>query len=86
MIYNLGPQGLFKGFPHLISAIQTGNWSLAADHCTRRGPAPARNDWTRQQFLSAVIGTVKAEAESWFIRITRAMRQIGNTVFGRSAT
>jgi GH24 family phage-related lysozyme (muramidase) len=60
MIYNLGPQGLFHGYPHLISAIQTGNWSLAADHCTRRGPAPERNDWTRQQFISSVATTIKA--------------------------
>jgi GH24 family phage-related lysozyme (muramidase) len=24
MIYNLGPAGLFKGFPHLVAAVQTG--------------------------------------------------------------
>ncbi|HXC96011.1 MAG TPA: hypothetical protein VNU92_09925 [Edaphobacter sp.] len=47
MTCNLGPQGLFHGFLHLISAIQSGNWSLAADHYTRRVPAPACNDWTR---------------------------------------
>jgi GH24 family phage-related lysozyme (muramidase) len=86
MIYNLGPQGLFHGFPHLISAIQIGNWSLAADHCTRRGPAPSRNDWTRQQFLSSVASTIKAEAESWYIRIARAIRQIANSIFRRSST
>jgi GH24 family phage-related lysozyme (muramidase) len=86
MIYNLGPQGLFHGFPHLISAIQTGNWSLAADHCTRRGPAPARNDWTRQQFLSSVATTIKAEAESFLTQIVRIMRQIANSIFRRSVT
>ena len=86
MIYNLGPQGLFHGFPHLISAIQTGNWSLAADHCTRRGPAPARNDWTREQFLSSVATTIKAEAESFLTQIARMMRQIANSIFRRSAT
>ena len=86
MIYNLGPQGLFRGFPHLISAIQTGNWSLAADHCTRRGPAPARNNWTRQQFLSSVATTIKAEAESFLTQIVRIMRQIANSIFRRSAT
>ena len=75
MIYNLGANGLLKGFPHLISAIKNGNWSLAADHCTRRGPAPARNNWTRQQFLS-VAGTIKAEAESWLERIWSRIRHI----------
>src|ERR1700730_14902443 len=58
MIYNLGPAGLFKGFPHLVAAIQTGAWAQAAEHCMRRGPSVARNDWTREQFLSAVVGTI----------------------------
>jgi GH24 family phage-related lysozyme (muramidase) len=83
MVYNLGPQGLFHGFPHLISAIQTGNWSLAADNCTRRGPAPSRNDWTRQQFLSAVVTTIRAEAESLPARILRRIRQTLNRVWNR---
>ncbi len=84
MIYNLGPAGLFKGFPHLVAAIQTGAWTQAAEHCIRRGPSAARNDWTREQFLSAVVGTIKAEAESWLTRIRAWMRQIWNCIFGRS--
>jgi GH24 family phage-related lysozyme (muramidase) len=84
MIYNLGPAGLFKGFPHLVAAIQTGAWTQAAEHCIRRGPSVARNDWTRQQFLSAVVGTIKAEAESWLTRIWGRMRQISNRIFGGS--
>jgi GH24 family phage-related lysozyme (muramidase) len=84
MIYNLGPAGLFKGFPHLVAAIQTGAWTQAAEHCMRRGPGAARNDWTREQFLSAVIGTIKAEAESWLTRIWGRMRQMGDRLFGRS--
>jgi hypothetical protein len=84
MIYNLGPAGLFKGFPHLVAAIQTGAWTQAAQHCMRRGPGEARNAWTREQFLSAVVGTIQAEAESWLRRIWGRMRQIGNCVFGRS--
>jgi GH24 family phage-related lysozyme (muramidase) len=84
MIYNLGPAGLFKGFPHLVAAIQTGSWTHAAEHCIRRGPGAARNDWTKEQFLSAVVGTIKAEAESWLTRIWRRMRPIGNRIFGRS--
>ena len=85
MIYNLGPAGLFKGFPHLVAAIQTGAWTQAAEHCMRRGPGAARNDWTREQFLSAVVGTIKAEAESWLTRIRGWMRPIKNRVFGRAA-
>jgi GH24 family phage-related lysozyme (muramidase) len=84
MIYNLGPAGLCKGFPHLVAAIQTGAWTQAAEHCMRRGPGAARNDWTREQFLSAVIGTIKAEAESWLTRIWGRMRQMGDRLFGRS--
>jgi len=84
MIYNLGPADLFKGFPHLVAAIETGAWAQAAEHCMRRGPGAARNDWTREQFLSAVVGTIKAEAESWLTRIRGRMRQIGNRIFVRS--
>jgi GH24 family phage-related lysozyme (muramidase) len=84
MIYNLGPAGLFKGFPHLVAATQTGAWTQAAEHCMRRGPGPARNDWTREQFLSAVVGTIKAEADSWMTRIWSRMRQIMDRIFGRS--
>jgi GH24 family phage-related lysozyme (muramidase) len=83
MIYNLGPAGLFKGFPHLIAAVQTGAWAQAAEHCMRRGPGPARNNWTRQQFLSAVVGTIKAEAEGWLTRIWGRLRQIWNNLFSR---
>ena len=84
MIYNLGPAGLFKGFPHLVAAVQTGSWVQAAEHCMRRGPGAARNNWTRQQFLSAVVGTIKAEAEGWLTRISRRLRQIRNNLFSRS--
>jgi GH24 family phage-related lysozyme (muramidase) len=83
MIYNLGPAGLFKGFPHLVEAIQTGAWAQAAEHCIRHGPSAARNNWTRKQFLSVVVGTIQAEAESWLRRISRRIRQIGNRIFGR---
>ena len=84
MIYNLGPAGLFKGFPHLVAAIQTGAWTQAAQHCIRRGPGAARNDWTKEQFLSAVVGTIKGEADTWLTRIRGWIRQIGSRLFGRS--
>jgi GH24 family phage-related lysozyme (muramidase) len=83
MIYNLGPAGLFKGFPHLVAAIQTGAWAEAAEHCMRHGPSAARNNWTRKQFLSVVVGTIQAEEVSWLRRISGRMRQIGNRIFGR---
>jgi GH24 family phage-related lysozyme (muramidase) len=84
MIYNLGPAGLFKGFPHLVAAVQTGVWAQAAEHCMRRGPSAARNNWTRNQFLSAVVGTIKAEAEGWLSRILAFIRHISDSIFGRS--
>jgi GH24 family phage-related lysozyme (muramidase) len=53
MIYNLGVTGLFKGYPTLMSYVQSQNWAGAATQCHRNGPSPQRNDWTRQQFLDA---------------------------------
>ena len=84
MIYNLGPAGLFKGFPHLVAAVQTGAWAQAAEHCMRRGPSAARNNWTRQQFLTAVVVTIQAEAEGWLTRIWGRIRHIWNDLFRRS--
>jgi GH24 family phage-related lysozyme (muramidase) len=81
MIYNLGPQGLFKGFPHLMAAVETGAWAQAAEHCLRRGPSPARNAWTRQQFLDAVVGAIKAEAENWLTRIIWSLRHTLSGIF-----
>lgn len=83
MIYNLGPEGLFKGFPHLIAAVDAGAWEEAAARCIRRGPGAARNAWTQQQFLSAVVTTIEAEAESWLKRIWALIRQTLNVLFGR---
>ena len=74
MIYNLGPEGLFHGFPHLIAAVEAGSWAQAAERCLRRGPSAARNAWTRQQFLDAVVDTIKAEAEGLWTRIVRWLR------------
>jgi len=53
MIYNLGQVGLFQHFPHFMTAVDNENWLGAAANCHRVGPSQARNDWTRQQFLSA---------------------------------
>jgi GH24 family phage-related lysozyme (muramidase) len=84
MIYNLGPVGLFKGFPHLINAIEAGAWTQAAANCFRHGPSPERNAWTREQFLSAVITEIKAEAEGLLTRIWRRLRLTVSGLFRRS--
>jgi len=62
MAYNLGPEGLLKGYPRMIHAVETGEWAKAAADCERGGINAARNAWTRQQMLAAVVGTIKAEA------------------------
>ena len=69
MIYNLGPAGLLKGFPKMMAAIAIGDWAKAATCCERRGPGAARNAWTREQLLSSVVGSLKAEAESGWKRL-----------------
>jgi len=56
MIYNLGPRGLFVGYPTFMGCVNNENWTGAAGECYRNGPSPARNDWTRQQFLAAAAG------------------------------
>jgi GH24 family phage-related lysozyme (muramidase) len=53
MIYNLGPHGLFVGYPTLMGDVTNGNWNGAAAQCYRNGPSAARNQWTQQQFLAA---------------------------------
>jgi GH24 family phage-related lysozyme (muramidase) len=83
MIYNLGPAGLFKGFPHLMTAVESGSWAQAAACCMRRGPSAERNAWTREQFLSAVVTTIKAEAEDWLTRIRLRLRLMLSRLFGR---
>jgi hypothetical protein len=48
----------------------------------RRGRSSARNAWTREQFLSAVVTTIKAETEGLLKRIWLAIRQTLNALFG----
>ena len=65
MIYNLGPGKLFSQYPRLLKAIAAGDWSGAAAASMRRGPAAARNSWTRQQFddAASALKSLKATAE-----------------------
>jgi GH24 family phage-related lysozyme (muramidase) len=53
MAYNLGPAGLLRGYPRMLTAIAAGDWAQAAAQCMRDGIGAARNAWTRQQLLAA---------------------------------
>jgi hypothetical protein len=53
MIYNLGEAKLFREYPLLLAAVDGQHWLTASQQCYRNGPALARNDWTRDQFLAA---------------------------------
>jgi hypothetical protein len=78
MAYNLGPEGLLKGYPKMIRAVETGAWAEAAAESARGGINAARNAWTRQQMMSAVVGTIKAEAEAvegWLQRVWRWVKR-----------
>ena len=90
MAYNLGPTGLLNGYPRLLEAVETGAWAQAATECTRGGIGHSRNAWTQQQFLSAVMATIRAVAsmeseieaglvdakpEGWFARLRRLLRR-----------
>lgn len=74
MAYNLGPEGLLASYPRLVASIEKGAWAQAAAECVRHGPSVARNTWTREQFLAAVVGTIKAEAEGWLEAVRRWVR------------
>ncbi|MDF1793428.1 MAG: hypothetical protein P1U88_16050, partial [Thalassobaculaceae bacterium] len=54
MAYNLGPQGLYGGFPSFRSkGLAVRDYAICAEECRRIGPAPARHMWTRDQFEAA---------------------------------
>jgi GH24 family phage-related lysozyme (muramidase) len=82
MAYNLGPAGLLKGYPRMLSAVQAGDWAQAAAECARGGIGAARNAWTAKQFLSATVAAIRGQAEiegwrverrlaAWFTRVGR---------------
>lgn len=54
MAYNLGPRGLFNGFPTFrTKGLAVRDYQVCAEECRRVGPSPARNTWTRDQFEAA---------------------------------
>ena len=54
MIFNLGPNGLFRGFPKLCGAARRQDWTMCAAESKRLGISQDRNDDTRNLFLAAV--------------------------------
>ena len=52
MAFNLGLGGLRK-FPHLLAAVDAGQWQTAAAQCHRQGIAETRNQQTAALFLQA---------------------------------
>ena len=52
MAFNLGLGGL-KKFPHMLAAVDAGDWDAAAAQCHRQGIGEARNQQTANLFLQA---------------------------------
>lgn len=55
LIFNLGVSKLEKTYPTFNAAVKRQDWAAAAAQCHRNGPSQERNDWTKQQFLNAVV-------------------------------
>ncbi len=83
MIYNLGPAGLLKGYPRMMKAVAAGHWSEAAAECLRHGPGAVRNEWTREQFLSNVVGALKASTENGLKRFGFGLLGLGAALVGK---
>jgi GH24 family phage-related lysozyme (muramidase) len=58
MDFNLGDASLRNTYPHFDAAVDSQDWPTAAAQSHRNGIQQARNDWTQQQFLSAVPETL----------------------------
>lgn len=54
MAYNLGAEGLLKGYPKMLQAVEARDWLTAAAECHRAGISDARNQWTATQFQQAL--------------------------------
>ena len=52
MAFNLGLGGL-KKFPHLLAAVDAGQWTVATAQCHRQGIGEVRNQQTAALFLQA---------------------------------
>lgn len=58
MIYNVGPNGLFKGFPKLCRAADRRDWTTCAAECRRAGISAERNEACESLFRSALSEAV----------------------------
>ncbi|MEZ5887850.1 MAG: phage minor head protein [Paracoccaceae bacterium] len=56
MIYNLGPEGLRRGFPRMRQAIEDGDWEEAARQSHRLDIGEGRNDFVFNLFMDAAEG------------------------------
>lgn len=83
MAYNLGPEGLLKGFPRLIQAAEAGDWKQAAAQCFRHGPGAARNEWTEAMFLGNVLPKLEGRAEGMLVRFAYGMLGLAASLAGR---
>jgi GH24 family phage-related lysozyme (muramidase) len=54
MAYNLGVHGLGM-FPHMLAAVNAGDWEMAAGQCHRSTCRDTRNAWTAQMFIDAGV-------------------------------
>ena len=59
MAWNLGVDGLVKGYPKMLAACAAGDWSTAAAECHRNGISDARNQRTYDRIVSGntVVGS-----------------------------
>ena len=53
MAYNLGIEGLLHKFPHMLNAVNRGDWETAARECHRTGIQEPRNQETAALFRQA---------------------------------
>ena len=53
MIYSLGPQGLFTGFPRFCSSVDAQDWKMCAEESERRNVSANRNADLKQLFLDS---------------------------------
>jgi len=83
MAYNLGPVGLLRGYPRLITAVEAGNWAQAASASFRHGPGAARNQWTQKMFLQNVIGSMKAQGDGLLKQCGYGLVGIGAAIVER---
>lgn len=54
MAYNLGVHGLGM-FPHMLAAVNAGDWEMAASQCHRSTCRESRNAWTATMFIDASV-------------------------------